>query len=211
MMVQHLTANIRPYVSEDLPALYQVCLATGDSGNDASHLYHDWKLIGHIYAAPYGVLSPETAFVVEDEFGVGGYIVGPHDTRAFEREMEAEWWPELRTHYADPPEPREDWTPDQRLASLIHHPPHTPKRICEPYPAHLHINLLPRLQAKGIGRVLIRTWLERMAAIGIDQVHLGVGLANERAVRFYRAYGFREIERLPAPYNVIWFGISTGR
>lgn len=210
-MVQHLTANIRPYVSEDLPALYQVCLATGDAGNDASHLYRDWKLIGHIYAAPYGVLSPETAFVVEDEFGVGGYIVGPHDTRAFEREMESDWWPELRTHYADPPEPRDEWTPDQRLAALIHHPPHTPKRICEPYPAHLHINLLPRLQAKGVGRVLIRTWLERMAVIGIDNAHLGVGPANERAVRFYRAYGFREIERLPAPYNVIWFGISTGR
>jgi GNAT superfamily N-acetyltransferase len=210
-MVQHLTANIRPYVSEDLPALYQVCLATGDAGNDASHLYRDWKLIGHIYAAPYGVLSPETAFVVEDEFGVGGYIVGPHDTRAFEHEMETNWWPELRTHYADPPEPRDDWTPDQRLEFLIHHPPHTPKRICEPYPAHLHINLLPRLQAMGIGRVLIRTWLERMAVIGVDKVHLGVGPANERAVRFYHAFGFREIERLPAPYNVIWFGISTGR
>jgi GNAT superfamily N-acetyltransferase len=204
-------ANIRPYVSEDLPALYQVCLATGDAGNDASHLYHDWKLIGHIYAAPYGVLSPETAFVVEDEFGVGGYIVGPHDTRSFEHEMESEWWPELRTHYADPPEPRDDWTPDQRLSFLIHHPPRTPKRICEPYPAHLHINLLPRLQAKGVGRILIRAWLERMAAIGVDKVHLGVGPANERAVRFYRAFGFSEIERLPAPYNVIWFGISTGR
>jgi GNAT superfamily N-acetyltransferase len=125
--------------------------------------------------------------------------------------MEADWWPELRTHYADPPEPREDWTPDERLSFLIHHPPHTPKRICEPYPAHLHINLLPRLQAKGIGRVLIRIWLERMAAIGVDKAHLGVGPANERAVRFYRAFGFSEIERLPAPYNVIWFGISTGR
>ena len=210
-MVQHLTANIRPYVWEDLPALYQVCLATGDAGNDASHIYRDWKLIGHIYAAPYGVLSPETAFVVEDEFGVGGYIVGPHDTRAFEHGMEADWWPELRTHYADPPEPRDDWTPDQRLSFLIHHPPHTPKRICEPFPAHLHINLLPRLQAKGIGRVLIRTWLERVAAIGVDKAHLGVGPANERAVRFYKAFGFHEIERLPAPYNVIWFGISTGR
>lgn len=206
-----MQANIRPYVSEDLPALYQICLATGDAGNDASHLYHDWKLIGHIYAAPYGVLSPETAFVVEDEFGVGGYIVGPPDTRSFEHEMESDWWPELRTHYADPPEPRDDWTPDQRLSFLIHHPPRTPKRICEPYPAHLHINLLPRLQAKGVGRILIRAWLERMAAIGVDKVHLGVGPANERAVRFYRAFGFSEIERLPAPYNVIWFGISTGR
>ena len=206
-----MQAKIRPYVSEDLPALYQICLATGESGNDASHLYNDWKLLGHIYAAPYGVLSPETAFVVEDEFGVGGYIVGPHDTQAFEHALEIDWWPELRTHYADPPEPREFWTPDQRMSFLIHHPPKTPKRIREPYPAHLHINLLPRLQGKGIGRVLIRTWLERIAAIGVDKAHLGVGPANERAVRFYKAFGFHEIERLVKPYNVIWFGISCER
>ncbi len=206
-----MSASIRPYVSEDLPALYHVCLATGDSGNDASHLYHDWKVLGHIYAGPYAVLSPESAYVVEDEFGVGGYIVGPHDTRAFEHQLEADWWPELRTHYADPPEPRDQWNRDQRMAYLIHHPPRTPKRICEPYPAHLHINLLPRLQGMKIGRLLIRTWLERMANMGVDQAHLGVGPANERAVRFYQAYGFKEIERLPAPYDVIWFGISTGR
>ena len=210
-MAQHSTAKIRPYVSEDLPALYQVCLATGESGNDASHIYRDWKLLGHIYAAPYGVLSPETAFVVEDEFGVGGYIVGPHDTQAFEHTLEVDWWPELRTHYADPSGAREFWTPDQRMAFLIHHPPKTPKRIREPYPAHLHINLLPRLQGKGIGRVLIRTWLERIAAIGVEKAHLGVGPANERAVRFYTAFGFHEIERLVKPYNVIWFGISCQR
>ena len=206
-----MPAKIRPYASEDLPALYQVCLATGANGNDASHIFRDWKLLGHIYAGPYAVLSPETAFIVEDEVGVGGYIVGPLDTHAFERQLESDWWPELRTHYADPPEPRSDWTADERLAHMIHHPPKTPKRISEPYPAHLHINLLPRLQGKGVGRVLIRTWLERMAAIGADKAHLGVGPANERAIRFYRAFGFHEVERLIAPYNVIWFGISCQR
>jgi GNAT superfamily N-acetyltransferase len=206
-----VSANIRPYVSEDYSALYQVCLATGDSGNDASHLYHDWKVIGHIYAGPYAVLSPQTAFVVEDEIGVGGYIVGPLDTRTFEKRLEADWWPELRTHYADPPEPRSEWSADQRMAYLIHHPPKTPRRIAEPYPAHLHINLLPRLQGRQIGRLLIQTWLERVGSIGAKAAHLGVGPANERAVRFYQAYGFHEIERLPAPYNVIWFGISTQR
>ena len=204
-----MPANIRPYASEDLPALYRICLATGDAGNDASPIYHDWKAIGHVYAAPYGILSPQTAFVVEDELGVGGYILGPLNTHAFERRMGADWWPELRTHYADPPEPRDRWSADQRMAYLIHHPPRTPKRISAPYPAHLHINLLPRLQGKNIGRVLIRTWLERVAHMGVDKAHLGVGPRNERAVRFYQAYGFHQIERLPEPYNVIWFGIGT--
>ena len=205
------SAKIRPYVSEDFPALYHVCLATGDAGADASHIYHDWKVLGHVYAGPYAVLSPQTAFVVEDELGVGGYIVGPLDTHRFEKQLEVDWWPELRTHYADPEIPRDQWTPDQRLSHLIFHPPRTPRRIAEPYPAHLHINLLPRLQGRQIGRLLLRTWLERVAAIGAKAAHLGVGPRNERAVRFYRAFGFHEVERLPPPYDVIWFGISTER
>jgi ribosomal protein S18 acetylase RimI-like enzyme len=202
--------TIRPYASEDLPALYDICLATGAAGSDAGHLYHDRKVLGHVYAAPYAVLEPESAYVVEDAEGVGGYIVGTHDTRAFETQLESEWWPELRTRYSDPSSATEPWTPDQRMAHLIHNPPRTPRRIAEPYPAHLHINLLPRFQGDGIGRLLIRTWLARMAAEGAAAAHLGVGPANARAVRFYQAFGFREIERLPPPYNVIWFGISTG-
>jgi ribosomal protein S18 acetylase RimI-like enzyme len=39
--------------------------------------------------------------------------------------------------------------------------------------------------------------------------HLGVGTRNERALRFYRAYGFGEIERTGAPHDVIVFAISS--
>ena len=201
-------AEIRPYRSEDLPALYEICLATGASGADAGHLYRDAKLIGHIYAGPYGVLEPESALVVEDEHGVGGYIIGTHDTYAFEKRLEAEWWPSLRARYGDPPDPRA--SDDARMATLIHHPPRTPRRISEPYPAHLHIDMLPRLQGMGVGRMLIETWLKRMAARGVKAAHLGVGPANARAVKFYRKFGFHEIEQLPAPWNTYWFGISTG-
>ncbi len=202
-------AEIRPYKREDLEALYLICLKTGASGHDASNLYHDPKVLGHIYAGPYAVIEPESALVVEDETGVGGYIVGTRDTRDFEKRLESDWWPELRTEYADPPVERA-WSDDERMAHLIYHPPRTPRKITEPYPAHLHINLLPRLQGQGLGRVLIRTWLARMAASGAPAAHLGVGNSNARAVRFYRAFGFHEIEKLPAPYEAIWFGISTG-
>ncbi len=88
--------DIRSYRAGDLDKLYDICLATGDAGEDAAHLYHDPKLLGHVYAGAYGVLSPETALVVEDDAGVGGYIIGPADTYAFEKRCEAEWWPTLR-------------------------------------------------------------------------------------------------------------------
>ena len=192
-------AEIRPYRPDDLDALYAICLQTGESGSDATHLYRDPRIIGHIYAGPYGVLAPETAFVVEDEEGVGGYIVGTADTRAFEARLDAEWWPSLRPHYADPVgAPHETWTPDQRQAYLIHHPFHAPRRVVSPFPAHLHINLLPRLQGQDLGRRLLDLWLGVIAEKGAAGVHLGVSRANARAIRFYLAYGLDQLD-LPIP------------
>jgi ribosomal protein S18 acetylase RimI-like enzyme len=52
---------------------------------------------------------------------------------------------------------------------------------------------------------MIATWLDAMKRHGSRGAHLGVGFANERAVRFYRAYGFTEAEKLDAPYNMYWF------
>src|SRR5579864_6800978 len=94
--------DIRAYRPDDLEALYDICLKTGNSGKDASRLYGDPKIVGHVYAGPYGVLRPESALVVEDAEGVGGYILGAADTAAFERDLEASWWPKLRAEYPDP-------------------------------------------------------------------------------------------------------------
>ncbi len=201
-----IMVEIRPYRTSDLDTIYDICLATGDAGADASHLYRDAKLIGHVYAGPYGVHAPKTAFVAQDESGVGGYILGPADTRAFEDMLEALWWPSLRARYPDPAHPV---TPDERMQRLIHHSARMPRRIVDAYPAHLHIDLLPRLQGRGLGRRMIARWLASVAAMGVGAAHLSVGMRNERAVRFYRAYGFHEVERYAAPFDVIVFGINT--
>src|SRR5580700_2330225 len=92
-------ARIRPYRPSDLDELYRICLLTGDAGQDATPLYQDPRLLGHIFAAPYGILEPSLAFVAEDAVGVGGYIVGALDTQAFEARLESEWWPGLRGRY----------------------------------------------------------------------------------------------------------------
>ncbi len=199
---------IRAYRPTDLDALYRICLETGDAGRDASALYCDAEILGQVYAAPYARHVPESAFVVEDQEGVAGYIVGPADTYGFEKTLEAEWWPGLRTRY---PEPISLLTPDERMAWLIHHPPRTPRRISEPWPAHLHINLLPRLQGRGLGALMIDHWLAAVGAQGAQAAHLAVGARNERAVAFYRRYGFRELEHTGPPFDVIWFGAETKR
>ena len=189
---------IRPVAPGDLDALYRICLLTGDSGQDATAFYRDPKLVGHLYAAPYAVLEPQSGFVIEDAAGIGAYIVGAVDTLAFEARMEAEWWPALRERYPDPMGDPASWSLDEVRAWQIHHPHPPPKRITDPFPSHLHINLVPRLQGRGLGKALIDRWLDRMRDAGSPGMHLGVSTANHRAIRFYRAYGLEEF-RFPNP------------
>ena len=203
-------AEIRAFWPSDLDDLYRICLATGAGGDDASGLYRDPKLIGHVYAAPYANLSPPTVFVVEDADGVGGYIAGVPDTRDFEARLEAEWWPALRRIYPDPSgTPRAGWSGDELMSYKIHHPDRTAEKIVEPYPSHLHINLLPRLRGHGIGRQLMMRWLATVRDTGSRGAHLAVGSANRRAIRFYRACGFHELERPSRPEPAaVWFAID---
>src|SRR3954465_4721814 len=122
--------TIRPFRLDDLDALYRISLATGLAGGDASHLYADPRLMGHIYAAPYALLEPQLALVVEDGAGVAGFAVGTTDTRAGERIREQSWWPWLRERYAPPRGvDAAGWTPDQRRAFMIHRPALTPPAV----------------------------------------------------------------------------------
>lgn len=201
--------EIRACREDDLEDLYKICLATGASGADASNLHADPKLIGHIYAAPYARFSRECSLVVEDSDGVGGYILGALDTRAFEALLEDRWWPGLRPLYVDPVnKPPDEWSHDEMRSWQVHHPRRTPSRVCGPYPSHLHIDLLPRLQGHGVGRQLMDRWLASVRNLGSVGAHLGVGAANARALRFYRAYGWRELDPRTPPASVIWFGMT---
>lgn len=203
-----MTANLRPVRPDDLPALYHIALVTGDAGHDASDLYSDPRLVGHLYAAPYAVLSPETSFVAEDEGGVCGYIVGTLDTAAFGERLEGHWWPDLRAQHADPDlAERGDWSADDNLRYQIHHPQRMARRVLQAYPAHLHINLLPRAQGQGMGRRMIDRWLETIWTLGSPGAHLGVAPTNHRAKRFYEAYGWERLD-LGLPPEAVVFGMT---
>jgi GNAT superfamily N-acetyltransferase len=182
---------IRAVRPADLDALYAISLATGHEGGDASHLYRDRKLIGHIYSAPYALLEPRLALVIEDDEGVAGFAVGTLDSAKWQERLEAEWWPELRRQYADPPaRPATEWSADQRRAYAIHHPPRTPQRLIELYPAHLHLNLLGRIQGHGAGTRLLTQWMALASQQGVTATHVGINGANARAVRFWSKFGF---------------------
>lgn len=184
--------TLRPFAPGDLDALYQICLVTGDSGKDATALHTDGQLIGHVYAAPYAILEPEHVLVAEDEEGVAGYLVGTHDTRAFEARLEAEWYPPLRARYAGATGLTEA---DQARVRLIMTPDTAPAEVVTDHPAHIHMNLLPRLRGQKVGTRLLQRWADGARAAGVPGIHLGASAQNPGGIAFWTAVGFTPIRR----------------
>jgi GNAT superfamily N-acetyltransferase len=189
--------NIRKAVLSDLPYLYEICLKTGDEGKDASALFFDPYLIGHYYAAPYLVYQSGICFVAEYEYRPQGYILAVPDTASFKQWMEEQWLPPLRKRYQKP-FPLSCSEKEKEIIDLIHERKF-PINITEQpwltdYPAHLHIDLLPGIQGKGQGRVLIYKLFDELALKGVSGLHLGVSSSNLGAIAFYQKMGFSVLE-----------------
>ncbi len=201
--------TFRAAEADDLDRFYAISLATGHHGADASHLYDDPKMMGHIYSAPYLKLAPYLCFVAVDDLGVAGFIVGALDTQTFERLLEHEWWPALRATYDEPDEEQSaNWSADQIRSFMIHHPEGTPGDLARAYPAHLHMNLLPRIQGQGTGPELLNLWLDRARELGATAVHLGANSRNPGAIGFWKKLGFKTLDGLIdfPPSRTLWLG-----
>lgn len=182
---------IRPASFHDLPGVYRVCLETGDSGRDATGLYRNPDLLGHLYVGPYLVGQPDLALVVADAEGIAGYCLAAIDTRAFEAWTEEHWWPILREQY---PVSGGD-SPDDEAIRVIHAPRRAPDAVVAEHPAHLHIDLLARVRGQGHGRTLVERCLATLRERGAPGVHLDVAADNPNAIAFYEHLGFVELDR----------------
>ena len=178
--------EIRRAALHDLPGVYRVCIQTGDAGDDATSLYQDPDLLGHVFVGPYVVGASELALVVVDDEGVAGYCLAARDTRAFAAWAELAWWPALRSAFPKRP----GASLDAEVIALFHDPPIAPADVVDDYPAHLHIDLLERVRGGGWGRRLIERQLEQLAAAGVEACHLTVAATNDNAIAFYGHLGW---------------------
>ena len=183
--------RVRPYSAEDLPHLFDICLLTGDSGRDGTAVFSDRDLVGHYYAAPYPAYDSAHCLVLADEQGPAGYILGAIDTESFVRWFNREYLPPLREIYRDH-SPLKSGN-DGWLFETMRRDALAPVWV-EDYPAHLHIDLLPRAQGKGLGRQLFETWTRQAVAAGASGVHLGVSKSNLNAIQFYEHMGMKRHE-----------------
>jgi ribosomal protein S18 acetylase RimI-like enzyme len=191
MTVRESQPVIRPYRATDRAALFDVCVRTGYLGGDARGRHPDDDLLPTIFLAPYVDLEPELAFVADDGKRPVGYVIGAADTAEFVRRMRTEYLPTVADRFPAPPEP--PVTETDGLLALLHRPEHMLHPAFAAHPAHLHIDLLPGHQRRGLGRALMARFLGALAARGVAGVHLTMVTANTAARAFYDRLGFHEL------------------
>jgi ribosomal protein S18 acetylase RimI-like enzyme len=170
-------------------------------------LQDDPDILGLVYAVPYQVFAPGSAFLLEDAAGPCGYVLGVADTRAFQTWLDTVWYPPLRARLRNPG-PDEagwhgsDWVRWRVFAALL--PP--PVDLTR-YPAHGHIDLLPRAQGRGLGAALMDRLTRALAQAGSPGMFLEVAPTNLQAQAFYARLGFH---RLAADADTVVMGKALG-
>lgn len=183
---------IRQARDSDRDALLDICLKTALFGEDASGTEDNPNLVGLIFAMPYQVHSSDHAFVLEDAQGVCGYVLGTPDSQAFYDWQHSEWFDGIRPGLKDPGTDESQWTGSDWARAHILRPPAMPDIDLGRFPAHGHIDLLPRAQGSGMGRKAIFTLMRSLKGAGAPGLHLGVSPKNANALGFYRHLGFRD-------------------
>ena len=185
---------------DDRAAAYQVCLKTGNYGQDGEPFYRDDPdALGRIFVGPYLAFAPEFALVLEDDAGVCGYALAALDSRQFYARYEREWRPDLCARFPAPSGDPARWTRAEQVHHGYHHPDYFVPEPYAAFPSHAHIDLLPRAQGRGCGRRMFEHLLGLLRDRGSPGVHLGVSLVNVSAQRFYARLGFRELARVGEP------------
>ena len=198
--------KIRPYRPSDRDAVYDICIRTGDAGQDARATYADPTILPEIFAGPYVTLEPELAFVVvDDEDQAVGYVIAAAETERFAQRFATEWLPTVADRY--PPLEHPPATPDEIMRDILHHPERMVIPMLAAYPAHMHIDLLPSHQRSGYGRELVLTLVDALRDGGVPALHLGMVSSNLAARAFYDRVGFHVLD-VPGSDDLTYFGLQ---
>ena len=203
------TFLIRRARLDDQRAFYEICLRTSDNGADGSHLHDDPAALGHLYVGPYLNLEPDFALALEDATGVCGYCFGAPNSAHFYERFQREWLPPIQAKLRPPASDPVRWTLSERLHDQLLHPEavaYFPASFV-PWPAHVHIDLLPRAQGRGWGRRMLELQLAALRETDAGGVHLRAATGNARALAFYRKLGFTDLPAGPeAPPDSLFLG-----
>ena len=171
--------TIRKYDSKDQAAVEDICLGGGSGPLKSNEMVKQAMLT--VYATYYVEQEPENCFVAADENDHAvGYVLCAKDFTEYEKKFMGEYGS------------REDNPAIKMIGggTLEGMRPYAAE-----YPAHLHIDIDPAYQRKGLGTKLIDALRAHLKEQGVPGVMFGVAIDNEQGQNFYRKYGFTELGR----------------
>lgn len=187
--------QIRNPTKKDLADIINICYRTGWNGEDLTGTgkFNDKKLFGYLFCSYYPLYEPEHSFIAIDKQNnnVVGYILGTPNTVKQEKSFKTKMSPRimLRTFLLSSWKYHESFSFIMRLRKNIGSNT-TPKDFLDTFPAHLHIDILPEYQKKGIGSALIKKFEYHMIELSIKGIHLGTSSKNVKALPFYKKHGY---------------------
>ncbi|KAK2862764.1 hypothetical protein Q5P01_002297 [Channa striata] len=187
--------NIRPYHSKDKVELYrmirQLHLRT-QGGQESSAAHPD--VIGDRCLGPCLALCPDYSFILEDELGVCGCVLGVLDFRSFAKRCQASWLPAMRDKY--PPKGGNTHPNTQDLIQLMEEDQgEYPDSLLYHFPSQLRLDALPELVDISVSRTLLTSLLTALKANGSQGVFCEVQPTDRQRLEFLTKLGFLEILR----------------
>ncbi|HYI60662.1 MAG TPA: GNAT family N-acetyltransferase [Acidimicrobiales bacterium] len=192
--------RIRGYEPRDRPAVRRICFDTGYMGDPVAWQWSDPESFADLFASWYTDHEPGSASVVEIDGSVAGYLLGCRDsTRVATPGTLVARHLLRRGLLARPGTAPVLWRAVADLGrAAVHRDLPASGFHDRRWPAHLHIDLLPRARGQGFGRQLIERWLDTLRADGVAGCHLGTWAENTGALAFFRSVGFEPRGR-PVP------------
>ena len=171
---------IRKYRESDCEQVQKICIATATgpfAQNEAFRL-----LLLTTFCNYYIEQEPENCFVADNGQGAVGYILCAEDANTWSGTFQEKYINNL---------------PDENLKLFCLGTMNSPLKFSSEYPAHLHIDILPEYQRKGIGTMLMDALVKHLRDKGIHGLMLSVAADNVKGRQFYNKYGFRVLEETP--------------
>ena len=183
---------IRQYCLSDSQAIEDITYRTGFKGEDLTgrRFFDDKYLFYLIFIYYYTHFEPKNCFIADaiNHHQIIGYVCGTTDTEKKELQYKKVIHRKLLT-----------------LLNLSRIQPRLVSSVTTDiilsYPAHLHINILPKYQRSGLGTRLIHHFEEHISQKGVRGVHLQTTNYNRKAVPFYKKLGYHLLNDIEIPYG----------
>ncbi len=175
--------SIRKYNPGDKPRLRFICMeTTSEENKQKGALLESIPIIFNDY---FTENEPENIFVAVDERNIPvGYVICSTDLKRFRKKMLTTYLTRVVKTYSP--------SVFLHIASVI-----AVFIAKKRYRVHLHIDLLPEAQRKGLGTKLIDALCEHLKKQGINNVSVMTIDKHSMGYPFYIKYGFRIVGKIP--------------